>query len=79
MAKIEMVPLEGGASSAISALGYDPESRTLHVQFKTGKTYTHEDVPLEKVAALTGARSVGSYYNTRIRPRHPGKILNNDN
>lgn len=68
MKKIEMTPVK---SSSISEVGYDPESRTLHVRFKTGASYEHKDVPLEKYASFTGAASAGKFYNTKIRDAHP--------
>lgn len=67
MKKIDMTPVK---SSSISEVGYDPESRTLHVKFKTGASYEHTDVPPEKYVALTGTESAGKFYNTKIRPAH---------
>ncbi len=73
MTKIDMSPVKG--SSAIESQGYDPESRTLRVRFKGGKTYDHPDVPLEKYAAFTGADSTGNFYNKKIRDAHPAQKL----
>lgn len=73
MAKIPMNPVKG--SSSIEALGYDAESRTLHVTFKGGKTYEHTDVPIEKYAAMTGADSAGKFYNTKIRDKYSAQKL----
>lgn len=66
--KIEMTPAKD--SSVVTAYGYDPQSRTLRVQFNGGNTYDHPDVPLEKYAAFTGSDSMGKFYNRRIRPAH---------
>ena len=71
------IPLSDVKSSAMSAHGYDPESRTLHVKFKDGSVYSHSDVPLEKYAAMTGADSIGNFYNKRIKNAHPGQKLKN--
>lgn len=73
MAKIEMNTVKG--SSAIESSGYDPETRTLRVTFKGGKTYDHQDVPLEKYAAFTGSDSAGNFYNKKIRDAHPAQKL----
>jgi len=68
-----MSPVKG--SSVIEDMGYDAESRTLHVKFKGGKTYEHTDVPPEKYAAMTGADSTGKFYNKRIRDQYPAQKL----
>jgi len=60
-------------SSAITGHSYDPESRKMQVRFKGGQTYEHDDVPPEKYVAFTGAASMGSFYNRKIRHAHPGK------
>jgi len=57
-------------SSVIKAQGYDPATNTLRVQLKSGKTYDYHDVPLEKYAAFTGARSPGAFWNSRIKSGH---------
>lgn len=77
MTDIPLTPVEG--STSISAHGYDPETRTLRVQFKTGATYDHPNFPLEKYAAMTGADSMGRYYNTRIRDVHDARKLKDGN
>lgn len=64
---MNMVPIK---SSNISAVGYDPESRTLGVQFKTGAEHHYADVPPERYAAMTASdpkHSVGSYFHTHIK------------
>lgn len=66
---MKMNPIE---SSAIAEHGYDPDTRTMRVKLKSGKTYDHQDVPLEKYAAFTGAASAGRFYNKEIK-RHPAK------
>lgn len=68
---MKLVPVTD--SSVITGHGYDMDSRTLVVSFKGGNTYTHEDVPPEKYAALTGAASPGGYYNKKIRNQHPAQ------
>ena len=42
-------------SSNIESVAYDPATRELHVRFKNGGTYSYEDVPAEKHAALMAA------------------------
>jgi hypothetical protein len=62
---IPLIPVSD--SKSIDSMGYDQSTNKLRVKFKNGQIYDHEDVPLEKYAALTGARSTGSFYNRRIR------------
>lgn len=63
-----MVPVE---SDAVSHVGYDEPSRTLHVTWKNGRTYQHPGVPPEKFDALMAAPSKGRFLNTEIKPEHP--------
>lgn len=49
-------------SSNIAATGYDPQSRTLAVQFKGGgKTYHYADVPQGLADDLNKSESVGKF------------------
>lgn len=57
-------------SSAISAVGYDPQSRIMSVTFKQGKTYDFCGVPQHIYEGLIRASSVGSYYNANIRDKY---------
>lgn len=61
-------PIAG--SSNIKAIGYDPSTRKLHVQFHSSGTYEFDDVPPEKHAALVSAQSVGKHFQTHIRYHH---------
>lgn len=61
---MQMRPLR---SSAIAAAGYDPDSRTLEVEFTSGRSYTHPGVPPEVYAGLIGADSPGRYYSQNIK------------
>lgn len=54
-------------SSNIQAVGYDPESQTLHVQFKGGSTYAFAGVPPEHHSGLLDAESAGQYFHKHIR------------
>lgn len=54
-------------SSAIQAVAYDVEDKTLTVRFKQGAEYDYYDVPKEKFEGLLKAESVGKYFNKYIR------------
>lgn len=62
-------------SDAIDSHGYDTESRKMRVKFKGkgGGTYEYDDVPPERYAAFTGANSMGTFHNKKIRPNHNGR------
>lgn len=62
-------------SSAIQGAAYDPETKTLHLQFSSGGTYAYAGVPAEKFAALRSADSAGKYIAQHIRPHHTGERL----
>lgn len=57
-------------SSAISAVGYDPETGRMQVKFKQGDTYTFCRVPQRVFDGLLAAMSKGAYYDTYIRGKY---------
>ena len=62
-------------SSVIRRFAYDPESRSLALEFTTGKRYRYDGVPPEEVAAMRRAASKGSYFNAHIRDRYAHKRM----
>ena len=54
-------------SSNIAAVGYDLETKELHVEFNSGKTYAYQDVPEETANNFVKAESVGKYFHAYIR------------
>lgn len=64
---MQMVPL---SSSALVAAGYEPATRLLMVQFTSGKTYQHHDVPPDVFKGLTEAPSPGRYYHQAIKGKY---------
>lgn len=56
-------------SSAIRAVGFDPQSRTLEVEFANGRVYRYFDVPEFLHRGFMVAQSKGAYFNTRIEAR----------
>lgn len=61
---MQMTPV---ASNNIDSVGYDPQTLSLHVRFKSGLTYEFEDVPEREYDALISAPSVGSFFYHNIR------------
>ena len=53
--------------SNIEVIGYHPESRELHVRFKGGSTYIHDDFPPELYADFKSSDSKGRFYHQKIK------------
>lgn len=66
---VAMVPVK---SSRMRAIGYDPDSRELHVRFRED-TYIYPNVSAGQHAALMSAESHGKHFHKHIRgnPNHP--------
>ncbi|WP_029818188.1 KTSC domain-containing protein [Xanthomonas campestris pv. olitorii] len=58
------------ASSAISAIGYDPGNMRMKIQFVHGHTYDFCGVPSHVFQGLLKAGSKGGYYDDHIRDRY---------
>lgn len=76
--EIPRVPV---TSSNVHAVGYDPSSRTMHVEFK-GKTpdapttlYEVVGVPPDAHAQMMNAPSIGAHYAWKIKPNFPARRL----
>jgi hypothetical protein len=54
-------------SSAISAVGYDPNTRRMKITFVQGHTYDFCGVPSSIFEGLLKATSKGGYYNDCIK------------
>jgi hypothetical protein len=54
-------------STDICAVGYDPDSQTLEVEFKTGSVYNYSGVPTSEYDGLINADSKGKYFHANIR------------
>jgi hypothetical protein len=63
-------------SSNIEAIGYDTQTRELHVRFlKSGATYVYYEVEAWVFEELTRADSKGSYLNRMIKGKYQhGKL-----
>ncbi len=54
-------------SSSIAAIGHDPQTSTLHIQFKNGGAYSYAGVPADLHAQLISAPSIGSHFHQNVR------------
>lgn len=57
-------------STNLAAIGYDPGSRTLRVEFRTGGTYDYFDVPQTEYDGLRNASSHGEYLARSIKGKY---------
>ncbi len=64
---METVPVN---STNITAVGYDPDSAVLCIEFKDGSAYEYFDVPQHEYDGLMSAESQGKYANQNIYKRY---------
>ncbi|MEW6765240.1 MAG: KTSC domain-containing protein [Pseudomonadota bacterium] len=55
------------SSSNLRAVGYDPATRTLEVEFLNGGLYSYSGVPASVHAGIMSASSHGSYFDAYIK------------
>lgn len=58
-------------SSVIASIGFDAETNTMEIEFKTGRIYDYFEITPPVHAALVNAVSIGQYFNAKIRDRFP--------
>lgn len=73
-----IVRLQTVESSQINAIGYDPETQTLAIQFKNwkgeiGSTYHYSNVTQADFDAFNASESKGKHFGRHIKP-HAGKF-----
>lgn len=61
------VEMKSVKSSNISAIGFSPETKELHVAFTNGTRYVYHDVDADKHTELMSADSVGRHFNAHIK------------
>lgn len=54
-------------SSNVKSVGYDPDTKTLAVEFNGGGVYHYHDVEKDVHDNLIGARSVGGFIHNNIK------------
>ena len=58
-------------STALASIGYEPESRTLEIEFRSGSVYRYFEVEQEVYERLLVATSRGRFFSRHIRDRYP--------
>ncbi len=61
---MKRIPL---SSSNLAAVGYDVQSKTLEIEFKSGAIYQYNEVPVRVYAELMNAESHGIYFNANVK------------
>jgi len=64
---MKMTPV---SSTNLASVGYDSETRTLRVEFKSGAVYEYYNVPEAEYQGLIDASSKGSYFHQNIKGRY---------
>lgn len=64
------IDMLGVQSSLISAIGHDPDSRTLRIEFKDGSVWDYAEVDAEKFNQLRDAESAGRFFHAEIKKQH---------
>lgn len=64
---MKSIAITAADSSAIAGHGYDPETKTLAIRFKSGKTYHYQGVDAGTYDAFKGSKSLGSFFGKSIR------------
>lgn len=57
-------------SSHIDAVGYDPDSKELHVEFKNKKIGVYMDVPPDVARMVTDAPSIGTALSQFVKDKY---------
>jgi len=65
-------------STVIASVGYDPDSNTMDVEFRTGRLYRYFLITPQVHTALMNAESIGRYFNAEIRDRFPCREIVDD-
>ncbi len=64
---MNLIPMNPVTSGSLSAVGYDPVTYTLAVQFKSGAIYHYANVDSNTHQALMNAESKGSFFRLTIK------------
>lgn len=54
-------------SSNVASVGYDPDAKTLEIEFKDGSVYHYHNVESDTHVGLMSAKSHGQYIHANIK------------
>ena len=68
MSEIELRPVyQDGKEHNLQREGYDPETRTLQLEFQGGGLYAYDEIPPELYERFLAAESKGKFFHAEIR------------
>jgi hypothetical protein len=70
---VQRKPVE---SSHLRAVGYDPGSRKMHIEFHNGAVYEYKGVPEQFHKTLTEADSTGTFFHKNVKPHFDARRIN---
>ena len=71
------IPLTPVKSTQIKAVGFDPKTGTMAVQFRDGGTYQYHGVSPQLHEQLMGAPSKGKFFSATIKHRYRSAKVSN--
>ena len=63
------------SSESIARVGYTAATRTLEIEFHSGRVYQYVGVPLAVYEDLIHSESVGRYFNSNVRPIYSFRLV----
>ena len=63
-----MITMNNVDSRAIKAIGYDPDTLVMYIEFMSGGTYEYDSVPGITFCNLMNSPSKGAYFHRAIEP-----------
>lgn len=66
---MQMTPVR---SSMIAAVGYDPDTQQLQVEFSNGSVWQYDDVDPADAEGLKSSASAGAFFHGNIRNSYSG-------
>jgi hypothetical protein len=69
---MERTPVD---SQSVASVGYDSERFELEVEFRNGRIYRYEQVPVAAYRLLLQAPSIGEYINRIVKPRFTARAV----
>lgn len=57
-------------SSVLSNFAYNAKSKSLTINFNSGKSYVYENVPPHVLEGMLNAESTGKFYNSFIKGKY---------
>ncbi|WP_341893755.1 KTSC domain-containing protein [Ferrovibrio terrae] len=75
LTKLVMNPVK---SSNLSAVGYDPESKTMRVEFNGGARHDYSGITPEQFTDFMSAESKGKHFHKNFRSRSSKPVRDTD-